>query len=424
MSGERNSLRYQLAIFGPAALVVIVAFVVAYQFIQPAPPDRVVMATGSPEGAYHAFARRYAAYLADEGITLELRPSNGSIDNLQSLADGEVGLALVQGGSDETFDGAGLTSLGSVYYEPLWLFHRADLSFDRLGDLQGYRVAAGPTGSGTRALALRLLRDNGVDTTAVSSLGGGEAVDALQSGGLDAVFLVISARSELIDRLLRDPRVRPFDFARAPAYTRRYGFLSALTLPEGVVDLAGNVPSRPVRLLAPTANLVAHPDLHPAVVDLVLQAATRVHREPGWFAGRGEFPKPEQLAFPLNPDAERYYEHGPPLLQRYLPFWAASLVDRLKIMLLPLLVLMLPLFRIMPPLYTWRMRARIYRWYDQLERAELDLQTGRRERPWFMGELDRIEREVQQIQVPLSFSDQLYHLREHIELVRKRQQIP
>jgi hypothetical protein len=254
----------------------------------------------------------------------------------------------------------------------------------------------------------------------VTDLGGQVAADALVAGEVDAAFMVISAQSPLVESLLRQPGIVLADFARADAYTRRYRFLNALELPEGALDLGDNIPGSRVRLLAPAANLVMHPELHPAVVDLMLLAASKVHGEGGWFEQRGQFPQPELLAYPLSDEAERFYEHGPPLLQRFLPFWAASLVDRLKVMLLPLLVLLFPLFKVMPPIYTWRMRARVYRWYDELEQAEEGLAAGRVDREWVFGELDRIEAEVRQVKVPLSFTDQLYHLRQHIELVRSQ----
>ncbi|MCB1801124.1 MAG: TAXI family TRAP transporter solute-binding subunit [Gammaproteobacteria bacterium] len=421
MGNDRNPLKHQMKIYGPAALLVLAAFVLAYQFIKPAPPDTVVMATGGTDGAYHGFATRYAQRLAREGITLELRPSAGSVENIRLLRDGEVSLALVQGGVDDGApDATGLQSLGSVYYEPLWLFHRRDQTINDLRDLAGLRIAVGPEGSGTRALVSRLLKDNGVSDSGQWDPAGGEgAVDAVIEGRVDAAFFVISAQSPLIDRLLRAPDVALADFVRADAYTRRYRFLSSLSLPRGAVDLAADIPERTVHLLAPTANLVVHPDLHPALIDLVLQAASEVHQAGGWFEGEGEFPKPALLAYPLNSDADRYYEHGPPFLQRYLPFWAASLVDRLKVMLLPLLVLLLPLIKVMPPIYTWRMRSRVYRWYDELELAEQQLADGTRDRAHVFAELDRIESEVQRVKVPLSFTDQLYHLRQHIDLVRR-----
>jgi len=420
MPNDRDPVKHVIKAFTPAVLLAIAAFVVAFQFIKPAPPDRVVMATGSPEGAYHAFAERYAQLFASEGIELVLRNSAGSVENIALLRSGDVDLAFVQGGVDEAGDDAGLQSLGSVYYEPLWLFYRRDLGIDRINELQQRRIAVGQTGSGTRALVTRLLRDNGVaDVAKWVDLGGQAAVDALIEGRIDAAFLVISAQSDLVGRLLRHPDIAVADFARAKAYSRRYRFLSFLELPEGAVDLAENIPDRSVRLLAPTANLVAGPDLHPAVIDLLLIAADDVHSEGGWFEQPGEFPQAGLLAFPLSNEAERFYEHGPPFLQRFLPFWAASLLDRIKIMLLPLVMLLFPLFKIMPPIYNWRMRARIYRWYDELERAEERAQAGEVDNAWLAAELDRIEGEVQRVKVPSSFTDRLYHLRQHVDLVRR-----
>jgi len=425
MPHGHNPIRHQMKIYAPAAFVVIAAFVLAFQFIKPAPPKHVVMATGGPEGAYYQFGRRYAAFLAREGITLQLRPTAGSVENLELLRSGEVSLALVQGGVDDGQSDPGLFSLGSVYYEPLWLFSRKGLSVQRLGDLAGRRIAMGPEGSGTRALADRLLRDNGLAQTADwVAKGGQSAVDELLAGRVDAAFFVMSAESALIRELLSHPQVVLADFVRAPAYTRRYRFLSALELPEGAYDLAANIPHRAVRLLAPTANLVSNTDLHPAVASLILQAASEVHREGGYFGDRGEFPSARLLAFPLSDEADHFYMHGPPLLQRFLPFWAASLVDRLKVMLLPLLVLLFPLIKVMPPIYTWRMRARVYRWYEELEKAEQQLTDGESDVAALLDELHRIETEVRQVKVPLSFTDQLYHLREHIDMVRREVAVP
>lgn len=424
MPHDRHPAKHQLKVFGPAALLVLVAFVFAFQFIKPAPPDRVVMATGGVDGAYHAYASRYAEALAREGIQLELRPTAGSVENIGLLRSGEVSLAMVQGGVEQRngqdADAVGLQSLGSLYYEPLWLFHRAGLTISDLRDLAGRQVAVGPVGSGTRALVERLLRDNGVSDPGWVASGGREAVDALLGGQIDAAFFVISAQSPLIEALLRSPDVALAGFTRADAYARRYRFLSGLELPRGALDLAADIPGRDIRLLAPAANLVVHPDLHPAIIDLMLQAASDVHRDGGWFEQHDEFPQPALLAYPLSDEADRYYRHGPPFLQRYMPFWAASLVDRLKVMLLPLLVLLFPLIKVMPPIYTWRMRARVYRWYDELEQAEAGLAAGRHDPARVHAELDRIESEVRRVKVPLSFTDQLYHLRQHIDLVRRQ----
>ena len=284
--------RHELTVYGSAVLL---AFVVAYQFIKPAPPDHVCIASGGPQGAYYAFARAYARELAKEGIRLEVLNTAGSVENIRLLREGRVDAALVQGGiPDEAGNDGALYSLGSLYYEPLWLFVRRDLAVSELRALKGLRITVGATGSGTRALALalRLLRDNGV--TAVNSglrlLGGKAAAQGLQQGGLDAAFFVVSPQSPLAQSLLHAADVRPASFERAEAYARRYRFLNSVTLPRGVVDLEQDLPPADVRLLAPTANLVVRAATHPAINGLLLQAMERVHAEGDWFAGRGGVP--------------------------------------------------------------------------------------------------------------------------------------
>jgi hypothetical protein len=240
------------------------------------------------------------------------------------------------------------------------------------------------------------------------------------------MFLVSGADSTLLRELLHSPGVELASLARAPAYTRHYRFLNQLLLPEGGMDLAENLPSADTRLIAPAAGLVGGAELHPAIVDLLLQAATDIHGGGGPFEDVGQFPTPAYAELPLSKAAKRYYQYGPPLLQRYLPFWAASLVDRLKVMLLPLIVLLLPLFKVMPPIYTWRMRARIYRWYRELEDIDLaqHAHPDSAARARLGGELDALENEVLRVEVPLSFASQLYHLRQHIDLVRSRLRSP
>ncbi|WP_260294317.1 TAXI family TRAP transporter solute-binding subunit [Sedimenticola hydrogenitrophicus] len=412
-----------LHIFGPAVLLVLLGFVLAYQFVQPAPPERIRMATGQPDGAYYLFGQAYRERLLQEQIELEILTSAGSIDNIGRLSRGEVAAALVQGGtSGNTPEEAGLRSLGSLYFEPLWVFYRRALPVGRLTDLQGLRTAIGAEGSGTRSLALQLLADNGIvpGSSPLLETGGQAAADALLNGELDAAFFVASPLSPVVRRLLEAEQIQLLSFARAEAYTRSHRFLSSVILPQGVIDLKRNLPERPTILLAASANLVVRDDLHPALIGLLLQAARTVHGSGGWFEQSGQFPAPEYLVYPLSGEAERFYQYGPPLLQRYLPFWAATLVDRLKVMLLPFLALMLPLFKIMPPIYRWRMRSRIYRWYREvlsidhlLFQPEADLAQAR-------AALERIEHEVAHIEIPLSYAEELYDLRLHISLIQQK----
>lgn len=417
-----REVRQALQVYGPITLLALIAFAVAYQFIKPAPPDHVRIASGSSQGGYYRYAQAYARELAREGITLEVVETAGSVENIRLLHQGKVDIAFVQGGIEERQEQRRLYSLGSLYYEPLWLFLREGIAIERLSELRGLRVSVGAEGSGTRALVLRLLQANGIapDSPGLVSLGSRKSAQALIEGRLDGAFLVGSPQGSAVDRLLTSKGVRPFDFVRAQAYARRYRFLSNLVLPRGVVDLAQDLPPRDVRLVAPAANLVVTEDTHPAISDLLLQAATRVHEDGDWFADRGEFPQPRLLAYPLADEARRYYEHGPPFLQRYLPFWAASLIDRLKVMLLPLILMLLPLIKLLPPIYKWRMESKIYHWYEDLEKLEAEAAGGVLGPAEARRELERIEQEVRQIEVPSSYGRQLYHLRQHIELVRSR----
>jgi TRAP-type uncharacterized transport system substrate-binding protein len=445
-------------IYAPAIALLLGGFWLAFQFVDPAPPRKVTIAAGSVDGAYSHFAQRYRAIFAREGIELVVRRTRGSVENLSLLRDkdNDVNLAFVQGGvatqesqSDEpsvasqgsAVSGAGhdgsakagsesdselepLLALGSVYFEPLWVFHRLTKSPTQLRNLRGKRIAIGSDGSGTRAVAVQLLKENAVgegNSVFVSSSGSDAAI-ALAAGELDAVFLVASPASAIVLQLLETPGVFVMNFERAEAYTRKYPFLSNITLPQGAIDLALDIPSADVHLLAPSANLVISERLHPAIIDLVLQAATEVHGKGGLFEDYGQFPSPEYIDFELSDEAKRFYKSGPPFLLRYLPFWAATLVDRLLVMLLPVVALLIPLMRLMPPVYQWRMRARVYRWYKELLATDPttvgdgpDASVEAR-----LADLDRIEDEVSKVHVPMSFVDQLYHLRMHIQMVRQK----
>jgi TRAP transporter TAXI family solute receptor len=423
-----HGVRERWRLFGPAIALTLAGFIVAYQFVEPAPPSRIAIATGRAEGAYHGFAERYAEILARDGITLEVRATSGSLANLDLLADPASGidLAFVQGGTGTPAATTDLRSLGSLYFEPLWIFTREQPSPRRIPALAGRRVATGGEGSGTRAVALQLLADNGL-TDGVATLlplGGNEAAEALLAGEVDAAFFVASPKAPVIARLLKAKDIRPMSLARAEAYARRYRFLSRVTLPEGVIDFARNIPDREIALLAPAATLVARAELHPALTVLLLEAAGQVHRAGGLFETPGAFPAPHHLDFPLNEAAGRYFEYGPPFLQRYMPFWAADLIDRLKVMLLPLVTLLFPLFKIVPPTYRWRVRSRIYRWYRELQ--TIDDHIGAAGPAYNLerlaGDLTRIEQEVTRVSVPLAYADALYDLRLHIAFVRDRLQ--
>jgi TRAP-type uncharacterized transport system substrate-binding protein len=424
MNRQSDNSAERFGYFGTAALVTMAGFVLAYQFIEPAPPDHITMATGRPDGAYHRFAEQYRTILARDGITLELVPSAGSVENLTRLRDpgSDTDLALVQGGLAPA-DESALVSLGSLFYEPVWFFFEGDREFARFSELNASRVAIGEEGSGTRALALEILQANGIsaDAEGLLPLAGTAAADALLASGVDGVFLVGSPRSPVVQRLLESRAVQLMDVVRAEAYVRRTDYLSSLELPQGVISLEFNRPPSDVRLLATAASLIARPDLHPALVDLLLMAASEVHGQRGLFTVHRQFPSPDLTDFPLSDEARRFYTHGPPFLQTALPFWAANLVDRLKIMLLPFLFLLVPLSRLLPPIYRWRMRSRVYRWYGELAELEQNVGTHVSEDQMRQVELslNRLEHELKNVQVPRSYANELYGLRLHLELVRK-----
>lgn len=422
---DEDSHMELLWIFGPAVLLAGIALFIAYQFVDPAPPKRIAIATGGPNGAYYAYAERYRDILARDGVTLDILQTDGSVENIELLETPESGVdvAFVQGGTGEYASGDSLRSLASLYFEPLWIFMSKDAALRRAGDLVGKRISIGPEGSGTRALVLELMRDAGLDPDdfIISDLHGMAAVDALRSGRLDLVALVASSSSTLVQDLLLAEGVELLSFDRADAFTRRHRYLSKLALPEGAIDLADNVPPSSVGLLAATANLVANENLHPAIVDLLLEAANEVHRQGGLFEQPGTFPSPRFLVFPLSDDARRYFTSGPPFLRRTLPFWAATLIDRLAVMLLPLIAIIIPLTRIMPPIYKWRVRRRVYRWYKELRRLEHEIQGGVRDDDVarYHADLERIDDEVRKVKIPWSYAEELYQLRLHIRYVHE-----
>lgn len=420
------SFRDLLATAWPIVLIVTIGFVVAYQFVEPAPPRTLTISTGGESGAYHAFARRYAAILAKSGVTLEVKTSAGSLENIERLRKGEADVAFVQGGvlpadSEEARDE--LLSIGSMYYEPVWVFYRNGRPLTRLHDLDGKRIAIGAEGSGVRGLALQLLEANEIPVNKnLVPLAGLDAAEALQQGWVDAAFIIAAPEAPVVQVLLRSPGVRVMSFAQADAYTRRFPFLTQVTLPRGAVDLVRDTPPRNTALLAATANLVVHEDTHPALVSLLLQAASEVHGKSGFFQRTGEFPAYRDTSFELSPDAARHLKSGPPFLQRYLPFWAAVLVDRMVVMLLPLIALLVPLLRVAPAIYSWRVRSKIFRLYGELKFLENEVrhQYDPARHGEFFDRLDRIEEAASTRSVPLAFTDLVYTLREHIHLVRKQ----
>lgn len=409
----------------PAVLLIGLAFAVTFNFVKPAPPKKLVLAVAPDEGGFRYFGRRYQEFLSKHGVTLELRQTKGSLGSAALLSDDAAGVdvAFVQSGAAGGEKAPNVVSLGSVSYAPLWVFYRGE-PIDDVMALKGRRLAVGSEESGTRALAQTLLKATGVDgaPTELLPLERDVAIEELKQGRIDAVFLVSPAETPAIQKLAAVPGIRLLSFARADAYSRRFPYLQKLVLPRGVFNLAADVPERDVVLLAPTANLVARDSLHPALAYLLLRAATELHGSAGILDRSGEFPAPLETGFPLSGEARRYYKEGVPLLQRYLPFWAANLVDRLWVMLVPIIAVVVPLGRAVPALFLWRVRSRITRWYARLKEIEIQLDENPA-RPMLedmLRRLDEAEREVNRIPMPLAYAENLYYFREHIDVVRRR----
>ncbi len=432
------SLRDLLATVGPFVLVALVLLAGAYFILKPTPPKRVVLATGPEDSAYAEFGKRYAEDLKRYGITVVLKATRGSYDNLHLLRDPkqDVDLAFVQGGASETVraseeakTGMSLVSLGSLFYEPVWIFYRAEAARELPGgvltgieQLRGWRVNLGALGSGAPGLMRKLLAANGLDRGDIkySYLELTPAVVALLDGKLDAIAFVSAPEVPIVQMLLQTPGVKLLEFPQGEAYARRYAFLSPVVLPRGVVDIARNVPAHDVPLIASTTSLVARAGTHPALLQLFVQAAARIHGGAGWIARAGQFPSAKASEFPLAPEAERFYRAGPPLLQRYLPLWLANLVDRMWVALFSIVAVLIPLSRVLPPLYEFRIRSRVFRWYRQLRNIEDRIWRADEAPADLLAELERLDGKAERVAVPLSYMDELYNLRGHIALVRAR----
>lgn len=436
-----SPLRAFLWAAAPSVLLGLALLALAYLVLQPQPPRRVVLATGIPQGAYAEFGGRYQSLLARHGITVELRPTQGAAENLALLRDPHSGvdLAFVQGGADpatgdaatrDAEAGVELVSLGSLFHEPVWLFYRESSAqrlaksptISSLTQLAGWKLNIGAPGSGVPPLMQLLLEANKLDpaTIQLSQQPTTPAVVDLLEDRIDALVLASAPESPMVQMLLQTPGIRLLDFAQSEAYARRFAFMSPVVLPRGVIDLARDQPPADVRLVAPTATLVARDALHPALAQLFVQAAMQVHGGAGWFQRKGEFPNTANNERPIAPEALRIYRNGVPWLQRYLPFWLANLADRMWVVLLAIGAVLIPLTRIVPPLYEFRIRSRVFRWYGQLRAVEQA--QGRRPAGELLAELDDIDRHVSQVTVPLSYADELYALRGHIQAVRLRLQ--
>jgi hypothetical protein len=425
------------AAVGMVVFIALTVIVSVFWFIASAPPRRLVITSGPPGSSFQRFAELYRLKLASNGVTLKILPSQGSVENLKRLSDPafHVDLGFVQAGETNTGSAgepansktAKLFSLGSIAYQPLLIFYHSATPVVLLSDFAGKKLAIGPAGTGTREVALELLATNGIvpedSSTALLGLDAADAADALAEGKIDAVFLMgDSASTNVMRNLMRKPGIQLYDFVQADAYTRKFTNLNKLEFPRGAIDFGRDIPPHDVNLVGPTVELVARGNLHPALSDLLLDAAREVNGKATTLQRRGEFPAPLEHQLKISPDALRYYSSGKRFLYRSLPFWLATLLNQIFTAIVPMLLILIPGLKMIPTAYKWRIQLRIYRRYRKLLKVEQELNQGAtgEKLDELRKQLDAIEDSVNHMRVPASFAGQFYSLREHIGFVRER----
>jgi TRAP-type uncharacterized transport system substrate-binding protein len=404
----------------------IVLFAVLLAILSPAPPRTIVMATGAPGSAYTGFGEQYRDLLARHGVKVDLVATKGAVDNIGRLRDptSGVSVAFVQSGLTDVEHSPELESLGTLFYEPVWIFNRGELPPNAAALLKNRRISLGPEGSGTRKLALDLIGALGLDVTQSSllALTAEDAGAALLRDEIDGAVIVAPWDAAVVRKLLASEKITAVPFPRADAHVALRPYLSKLVVPQGVADLAHNRPPHDLVLVASKGSLVVRKDLHPALQYLLLEAASQIHGRPGIFNKAGQFPAAEPIDLPLSEDARQFYHTGPPFLQRYFPFWLAVFVARLLVLLIPILGVAYPLFRLLQALYGWGMRRRIFSLYGQLKFLEIALEARAAGSPVedLRAGLEKIEDRANHMRVPMGFAHMLYTLRTHIGLVRAR----
>ncbi|WP_331775829.1 TAXI family TRAP transporter solute-binding subunit [Sulfurospirillum sp. 1612] len=405
----------------PFGLIVLIVAIFSYQFIEPPAPKTIKIATGKTTGSYYKYALEYQKILKKEKFDLQIIPTAGSVEALSLLEAHKVDVAFVQGGTANQRDIKDLMSLCSIYYEPLWIFYKDKARLKYLYQFKGKKLYIGDIGSGTRALAEVLLKENNInaDNTHFIDLKGEDPQRALQEGKVDAIFSVISPNSQKIQNLLKDKNLKLFSFQRAKAYSKKFSYLSALTLGEGIINLEKNIPSSNRILLGTTATLVSTKTLHPVLIKLLIKAAKAVHAPASIFSVQNEFPTSKYTQIPMSEAAQKYLIKGDSFLERIFPFWIANSIERLTIMIIPLLTLLFPLLKGALPLYRWRIRSKIYKWYKILHEVDSKLIDAKREDLIAIKkDLTKMLNEIQKdTKIPLSYMGEYYDLKVHANLI-------
>jgi TRAP transporter TAXI family solute receptor len=420
MAGGRFLRRnWRVGVIGAA---VAALFCVAALVCETMPPRGIAMATGFESGGFQKIGRQYQAALEKAGVRVRLIETSGSMDNLALLRDpgSGVAVALIQDGTIGQGEAADLESLGTLFHEPVWIFCRSEIAGMTPSALRGRKVSVGPPGSGARVLLLELFKRNGLDREIGEflALEPQLAAEKLLAGEIDAAAFIAQWDAPALRTLIGDERVRLVDFPQADAYVALYPFLSKVTVPRGVGDLAKDLPPADVTLFAPKASLVVRRGLNPAIKDLLLSAATQIHSGAGIFQRAGRFPAAEGTDLPLAQEAVRFYRSGPPLLQNSFPFWLASLIGRLLVLIVPIVAMLYPIMRWLPAVYGWLMRSRIARLYGELRLLEDEIPAeATAASSQLVERLRHLEKRANQLRMPIAYESMIYLLRNHIAVV-------
>jgi TRAP-type uncharacterized transport system substrate-binding protein len=430
MSSKPNLLtrltRWQIckafAALGAVGLVVWLALV----YFIPTPPSRVVMATAFKGASFEYYGRQYQEIFARSHVQLELRETAGAVENLKLLQDPNSGvqIAFVTGGLSDAKHAPGVLSLGTVYDQPFWIFYSASLHLDQLAQLKGKRIAVGPTGSATRYMAEQVLGKGGVnsETATLLSFAGSAAEQAIKDRRVDAVWIIGVPEATAVQSFLRNPDVRPMNFPMADAFTRVFPDLTRMTLPQGTVDIEQVIPSSDVQLIGTKAKVLIRSDLHPDIVQLLLRTMKEVHGGADLFHRSGEYPNGSDSEYNVAATAIEFYRSGPSFLQRHLPLWLSVHVQRAIAVLVTGIAVGLPLLHFVPQTYNWMTRRRLFYWYAELRALENSFGSAINQKHLvqMLAEVERIEDSLHKIHFPLTFADQVYTLRGHIDIVRQK----
>lgn len=410
----------------PLGILLTVLLVLLIRHIEPAPPNHLTISTGDDQSDIQEYAKQYKDILKAEGVTLDIQPSPGPIENLRRLNDDNSGVsaAFVQDGLGSEDKEPFVVSLGSLYYEPLWIFYRSKHIITHFKQLEGKKISVGRIGRGTQVLAERLLRLTGVEPTEATliNMNSADSARALKEGKIDIAIMMLPPESPIVHDLAIDKNIKLMDVEQAEAISRKDAAFHHLVIPRGAIDLGEDVPAQEINIVSSTATLLVRDDLHPALAYLLLKAAKEVHSTPGIFERRGEFPTNKDDAFPLSKDAIQFYKSGGPFWQRYLPYWLAAWFDRFVLLVIPLLAFVLPLIRLIPRMYNWRLRSKIYQRYGELKFLETQIKSSAKQSEYenYLHQINLIEDRVNKMKMPENFSEYIYSLKGHIQYVRDR----